>query len=81
MGCDDCYADGSYKRLVKPIDWRKALAWYMFHVIHEEGVDYTSYGMSCMPPEYSDAIRVISQELQALTNANGQMTKPDGSAY
>jgi hypothetical protein len=65
------------------MDWKMALAWYMFHVKHEESITYAEshYQMSCMPPEFKEAVQAIHRELEELAEANGHLTKPDGSEY
>ncbi len=47
------------------MDYRKAPAWYMFHVWHCEGEDYVRTGeggMKCMPPEFKKAIQEVRAE-------------------
>jgi hypothetical protein len=65
------------------MDWKMALAWYMFHVKHEEGITYAEdhYSMTCMPTEFRDAIRDVRRGLEELSQAAGHLTKPDGSDW
>ena len=65
------------------VDWRMALAWYMFHIYHCEGITFVrkSNGMNCMPPEFKKAIQEIEIELEALQGTHRGLTKPDGSIY
>ena len=67
------------------MDWRKALAWYMFHVVHAEGTSFVRRGeggMKCMPPEYKAAIQAIERELDVAGHeAGGHLVKPNGTLY
>lgn len=60
------------------MDYRAALAWYMYHVWHCEGVTYVRHGngMNCMPPEFKAAIQEIEIEL---ARPNDGFSKPDGT--
>lgn len=64
------------------MDYRKALAWYMFHVFHCEGETYVRHGdrgMSCMPQEFRAVLQELDRELMGLNG--GRITKPDGTEY
>jgi hypothetical protein len=82
-----CHArDHAWQEAGRPsltIDWRKALAWYMLHVWHCEGITYVRQGeggMKCMPPEFKAAIQEVEREWEAMCVENGHV-KPDGSRY
>ena len=60
------------------MDYRAALAWYMYHVWHCEGETYVREynGMSCMPAEFKKAIQDVYHELK---RPDYGFSKPDGS--
>jgi len=65
------------------LDWRKAMAWYMFHVWHDQGTTFVRRGggMNCMPPEFKAGAQLIELELEEMRDSEGRKLKPDGSIY